>query len=55
MKKTAQNIQDDIFRKMPAGKKIRMASSFWNFAKKVSGDRIYQNIDGIREYIKKNS
>lgn len=54
MKKTAQQIQDDIFRKMSVERKIRMASSFWNFAKIVAGDRIYHNIDGIREYIKKS-
>jgi len=54
MKKTAQQIQDDIFRKMSVERKIRMSSSFWNFAKTMAGDRIYHNIDGIREYIKKN-
>ena len=55
MKKTAQQIQDEIFKKMSAEKKIKMASSFWNFAKTIAGvDRIYHNIDGIREYIKKN-
>ena len=55
MKKTAQEIQDDIFRKMSAERKIRLASSFWNFAKTISGiDRIYHNIDGFREYIKKS-
>lgn len=54
MKKTAQQIQDDIFRKMSTEKKIRLASSFWHFARTVAGDRIYHNIDGIREYIKKN-
>lgn len=56
MKRTTQQIQDDIFRKMPVEKKIRLASSFWHFAKHISGtDKIYHNIDGIREYIKKNS
>lgn len=55
MKRTAQQIQDDIFRKMSVEKKIRLASSFWHCAKHMSGtDRIYHNIDGIREYIKKN-
>ena len=64
MKKTAQQIQDEIFRKMSVERKIRMASSFWNFAKTMAGDRIYYNInrgtvflrkiDGFREYIKKS-
>lgn len=55
MKKTAQQIQDEIFKKMSAERKIRMASSFWNFAKEVARDRIYHNIDGLRKYIKENS
>lgn len=58
MKKTAQQIQDDIFRKMSAERKIKLASSFWHFAKEMAGiDRIYHkiNIDGIRDYIKKSS
>ncbi|MEK7616428.1 MAG: hypothetical protein AAB414_00030 [Patescibacteria group bacterium] len=54
MKKTAQQIQDDIFRKMSAERKIKLASSFWHFAKQMAGvDRIYHNLDGIRNYIKK--
>lgn len=54
MKKTAQQIQDDIFRKMSAERKIRLTSSFWHFAKTMAGiDRIYHNLDGIRDYIKK--
>lgn len=55
MKKTAQQIQDDIFRKMSVERKIRMASSFWNFAKTIAGvERIYHNLDGFRDYIKKS-
>lgn len=55
MKKTARQIQDGIFKRMSAEKKIKMASSFWNFAKTIAGvDRIYYNIDGTAEYIKKN-
>lgn len=54
MKKTAQQIQDDIFRKMSVERKIRLVSSFWNFAKAMAGDRIYHNVDGIRKYIKKS-
>lgn len=55
MEKTAQQIQDSIFRKMSAERKIRMISSFWHFAKEMAGtDRIYYNLDGIRDYIKKS-
>ena len=34
-KKTAQDIQDDIFRKMPVAKKIRLASSFYRFGQEL--------------------
>jgi hypothetical protein len=55
MKIVAQKLQDNIFRKMSAEKKIKIASSFWHSAKLISGiDRIYYNLDGIRNYIKKN-
>lgn len=55
MKKTAQQVQDSIFRRMSAEKKIKLISSFWHFAKTVSGtSKIYHNIDGIREHIKKS-
>lgn len=56
MKKTVQQIQDNIFRKMSVEKKIRLASSFWHTAKTISGvNRIYYNIDGVRRYIKKSN
>lgn len=55
MKRTAQQVQDNIFRRMSAERKIKLVSSFWHSAKKISGtSKIYHNIDGIREYIKKN-
>lgn len=34
--KHGQEIQDAIFRKMPVEKKIRMASDFFDFAKKLN-------------------
>ncbi|MDP1845988.1 MAG: hypothetical protein Q8L09_04595 [Candidatus Moranbacteria bacterium] len=34
--KTVQEVQDNIFRKMPVGKKIRLASKFFSFAKKLN-------------------
>lgn len=54
MKKTAQQIQDEIFRKMSVEKKIRLASSFWSFAKTMAGDRIYHKVNGIRKNTQKN-
>ena len=35
--KTAQEIQDEIFRKMPVDKKIALASEFWQFVKDFRG------------------
>lgn len=35
-KKTIEEIQDEIFRKMSPGKKIRIAGSFFEFARKYS-------------------
>lgn len=44
MKKTAQEIQDDIFRKMSAERKIKLASLYWYVAKIIFGtDKIYSN------------
>ena len=34
--KSAREIQDNIFRKMPAGKKIRLASNFFALARKLN-------------------
>lgn len=34
--KTAQEIQDDIFSRMPAEKKIKMVSNFFEFGKKLN-------------------
>ena len=38
--KTAQEIQDEIFRKMSADKKLNLASDLWLLAKELSGDKI---------------
>lgn len=34
--KTAQEIQDEIFRQMPAEKKIRLVSDFFSYARKLN-------------------
>lgn len=54
MKKTAQEIQDEIFKKMLVEQKIKLASSFWSFAKQMAGDRIYHKMNGISKSLKKN-
>ncbi|MFH0803601.1 MAG: hypothetical protein V1877_00570 [Candidatus Tagabacteria bacterium] len=38
--KTAQDRQDEIFRKMPADKKLKVASDLWLLAKELAGDKI---------------
>ena len=44
MKKTAQEIQDSIFREMSANQKIKRGSLYWHIAKTIFGvDRMYSN------------
>ena len=38
--KTAQEIQDDIFRKMSADRKLELGSQLWQMAKDLVGDKI---------------
>ena len=40
IKKSAQGRQDDIFRKMPADKKLKVAASLWLLAKELAGEKI---------------
>ena len=46
MKKTAQEIQDDIFRKMSANRKIKLGSDLWRLAKSLDSDKIDFRING---------
>ena len=44
MKKTAQQIQDQIFRKMSVNQKVKLGSCYWQISKIIFGvDRIYSN------------
>lgn len=36
LKKSAQDIQDEIFRNMPAEKKILLFAKFWQLAKSIA-------------------
>lgn len=38
-KKTAQDIQDDIFRKMPADRKVELWAKFWELARILNGNK----------------
>lgn len=38
-KKTAQDIQDDIFRKMPVSRKVELWAKFWGLAKILNGNK----------------
>jgi hypothetical protein len=39
-KKNPQDIQDAIFRKMSADKKIALGAQLWQLAKSLAGDKI---------------
>lgn len=39
-KRNAQDIQDDIFRKMSAEKKVLLGFQLWELAKTIVGDKI---------------
>lgn len=39
-KKSAQEIQDEIFQKMSADRKIELGSQLWQLAKDLVGDKI---------------
>ncbi len=39
-KKTAQERQDDIFRKMSADQKLTVGAQLWRLAKDIVGDKI---------------
>jgi len=38
--RSAQEMQDDIFRKMSADKKVELGSAFWRLAKDLVGNKI---------------
>jgi hypothetical protein len=39
--KSAQDLQDEIFRKMSADKKIKLGSQLWQLAKDLAGNKFY--------------
>lgn len=39
-KKTAQEIQDDIFRKMTPERKLEIGAELWQLAKSLAGDKL---------------
>lgn len=39
-KKTAQEIQDSIFRKMSVDRKLEVSAQLWQLAKTLAGDKI---------------
>lgn len=57
MENKAQQIQDDIFKKMTASQKVKLVSQFFEFAKKLNSlnDRkILKEKNGNRGFIGKN-
>lgn len=55
MKKTAQQIQDDIFKKMSADRKIKLGSDMWRLAKSLDSKKIDFRKNGSATLISKNS
>lgn len=46
--KTAQDIQDDIFRKMTADEKLEVWVGLWRLAKELAGDKITYGKNGSK-------
>lgn len=40
-KKTAQEVQDEIFQKMSADRKIELGAQLWQLAKTLTGNKIH--------------
>ena len=55
MKKTAQEIQDEIFKKMSINQKIKLGSNLWRLAKSLDSDKIDFRINGSTAPFGKNS
>lgn len=43
MKQIAQDIQDEIFRRMPPEKKLELGFQFWELAKELIGEQILRD------------
>lgn len=54
IKKSAQEIQDEIFRKMSEDRKIEIGSQLWQLAKELAGDKIRYGINRPQAFIDKN-
>lgn len=50
--KSAQDIQDEIFRKMSAGESVHLAGNFCRFARILN--KLGEGYDGTRKVIKKS-
>ncbi len=47
-KKTAQEIQDEIFQKMSPDKKVLVGSQLWRLAKTLAGEKIKYGTNGSK-------
>ena len=55
MKKTAQQIQDEIFKKMSANQKVKLGSDFWRLAKSLDSEKIDFRINGSTKLTSKSN
>lgn len=54
MMKTAQDIQDDIFRKMTADEKSKVWAGLWILAKDLASNKITHGTDGSKNAFDKH-
>ena len=54
-KKLAQDIQDEIFRKMTPDKKIELGSRLWRLGKELSKEKVYYGVNRPKAIVGKNS
>jgi hypothetical protein len=53
--KSAQEIQDEIFRRMSAGRKIKLTSDFFRFLTKLNPNYLKDGARGLIEKIRMDS
>lgn len=53
--KSAQDIQDEMFRAMPAGKKLKLMSNFFSFARVLNPRAFDYGTRGVTQKDRRNS
>ncbi len=53
-KKTAQEIQDEIFKKMPADRKLELGSQLWLLAKELAKEKVCYGVNRPKTIVGKS-